>query len=650
MRLFRKRFLKLGNKGLSMVELLCAVAILGLLSTAVSSVMVVSANSYQRGNSETEVQQEAQLVANQISDLLIDSTADVTYASDVLTIQQGGKGYEVSYNSANHKLYYCQYDIGAGGAKLNTSDNQLMAENLLSFSVNVADFAETGNVLLKMKFKNNNQEYPAVFTVTARNKETNSSATPSAYLDVPSEVILEPNQSYTIVATVSGTVGAITNYSIVGATSASTTVNGTGGVTVGSDEMANMFRVKVSVTGGGTGTLLAEKYVNVYVRRVNVINVSGSLTAGVDGAAGAVYQLTAALDGTNFPRALGASYDDNYVDPAQIEWTVTNNSGGIGYSLTTGADNTRATLTLNGEMPVGADFTVTAVAKHPAGVNKMSTPYGSITDNFTLHKSMSPFNPPPADGWKRQSNEPQTTLNGQVDVLKAAYGGTSHKVQIRYREYPSGTFGGWLENIYGDANNSMTVNLRPLVTGALDYDKDYELQIQLIIMDAAGNQVWPVAGVTPENEYLLGSVVKRVGVYFDSSLLGLSMALQNDAASAPTLSLTKDTQYELLAYNTVQGIDVVGTAFTNNMRYILEKKDASGTWVPASAEMQNQNGKCMLTFRNADFAGEYRVKVKVVDMPNNTLQADGTLRENGRMEYILYDETTGQNIFYFNVG
>ena len=69
MRLFRKRILKLGNRGLSMVELICAIAIVSLLGTTVSSIMVVSANTYRRGAAETEVQQEAQLVANQISSL-----------------------------------------------------------------------------------------------------------------------------------------------------------------------------------------------------------------------------------------------------------------------------------------------------------------------------------------------------------------------------------------------------------------------------------------------------------------------------------------------------------------------------------------------------------------------------------------------------
>ena len=66
---------KLNNKGLTLMELICAIAILAIVTASIGSVMVVSARSYQRDSDEVSLQQEAQVTANQIADLVIDSTA-----------------------------------------------------------------------------------------------------------------------------------------------------------------------------------------------------------------------------------------------------------------------------------------------------------------------------------------------------------------------------------------------------------------------------------------------------------------------------------------------------------------------------------------------------------------------------------------------
>ena len=58
-----KRFSR-NQKGFSLVELLCAVAILSIVVTSVGTSMVVSARSYQRSNTELDLQQKAQITAN----------------------------------------------------------------------------------------------------------------------------------------------------------------------------------------------------------------------------------------------------------------------------------------------------------------------------------------------------------------------------------------------------------------------------------------------------------------------------------------------------------------------------------------------------------------------------------------------------------
>ena len=64
---------------MSLVELLCGVAILGLISATIGGIMVVSTKTYYSGTTETALQQEAQFTANRINGLIHDVTNEVNY-------------------------------------------------------------------------------------------------------------------------------------------------------------------------------------------------------------------------------------------------------------------------------------------------------------------------------------------------------------------------------------------------------------------------------------------------------------------------------------------------------------------------------------------------------------------------------------------
>ena len=105
------------------MELICAIAILAIVTASIGSVMVVSASSYQRDSYEVSLQQEAQVTANQIAALVIDSTAGVSYTCPLgaylseddaraagapaggdrtLSIDGNGHRYVVSFKSAEN--------------------------------------------------------------------------------------------------------------------------------------------------------------------------------------------------------------------------------------------------------------------------------------------------------------------------------------------------------------------------------------------------------------------------------------------------------------------------------------------------------------------------------------------------------------------
>ncbi len=57
---------------MSLVELLCAIAIMSIVGASVAGIMVVSANSYNRGSNDAEMQQTAQLLAIQVENTILD--------------------------------------------------------------------------------------------------------------------------------------------------------------------------------------------------------------------------------------------------------------------------------------------------------------------------------------------------------------------------------------------------------------------------------------------------------------------------------------------------------------------------------------------------------------------------------------------------
>ncbi|MBO4981679.1 MAG: hypothetical protein J6C84_07275 [Lachnospiraceae bacterium] len=649
MKFLRKKLFKLGNKGMSMVELLCGITILSIIGTSISGVLVVSADGYNRGSAEASVQQEAQLVANQVSDLLIDATADVTYASNVLKVKQGDKGYQVTYDATAQTLTYQEFSVDAADNWTSSSDAQLMADGLQSFSVDVSDFATNGYARLEMQFKNASQEYPTSFTITARNKEAKDATAVVAAIFLPSEIILEPDESYNFASIVStsGLSNTNLNWSVTGNNSASTTVI-SGSLHIGTDETANMVRLKVeSQQLDGGGNPLAQKTVNVYIRRVTTLDVNGVLESGVAYKAGAVYRLSASIGGTNLAQALGTDYDLNYVTPYQATWTVSDST--VGHIEVDAIDSTKAKLVLDQDMADGTTLTVRAKAKHPDGTNKTGTDYGDVYDDWQLVKT-TPYITT-GSGWLRQTNQEQAAVDGNVHALKASLPGEGkkHVFKVRYREYPSGTWTEWKSNQYGDADDSMSINLRPLFTSVMDYDKDYEVQIKLVIQDNTGTEIWPTAGI-PEESYMISEVVKRVQLTFDSSLLGLNAALSNDESSAPDIAFSRDNQSgDILSIHEVIGIDTNGTSIDNAYKFELEKKQADGTWgaVAGQTEISSNQGKLRLTFRHNDFEGNYRVKVSIKDM--NIYEMNGNnIVQTGVEDYVLYDEATGEGIFYFN--
>ncbi len=680
MKLFRKRFRFLNKKGFSMVELICGVAILGVISTAVTGALVISGDSYKRGTNETEIQQEAQLVANQISDLMIDASADVTFASDTLTIKQGTKTYTVTWDSVTKQLKYQESDSAGAGY---TSDVQLMAENVDSFNVNVDDFTKTGYAKMDLTIAREGRDYPSTFTISARNKDITSEVTAVAKIITKTDLLLEPNMTFNFAPETSVTGIANTDvewefYEGFTPMDPNTTISSAGVLVVGNNETANLLRLKVSTDEkDASGNPLADKMVVVRVRRANNIAVTGQLISGNPEMAGAKYELTAAVVGKNFERH-EMDTDDEWENKNgyAVDWT-SNLPVGSPHDLDPVAYDPanptirKAVLTLGADLTVGESIVVTAVSAHANGVNKKGIAYASITDDWTLQPTEpivdpisdpDPSGPAGTEGWMRRSDNAQGTID-DLTALKQSVGGVEHKIQIQYRALPDGTWSGWLENrpeYQADANNSQTINLRPLFTAAMEYDKAYQIRIRVVIVDGADNIVWPDFATTPAHIYMLESTMPAVTVPFNSAILGMTTSYGNTKNGAPNIVVTPNDREKTIL--TIDGDNVLGIPverIQNEIRFTVEKEISPDNWDEVSnneygvQEVKATQGNLQMIFdMNATtlYPGTYRVKVWADDLDESSLAADGSIvAKDPKQDYILYDVDANKGVYYFTV-
>lgn len=272
MKRLKKRVRELNNRGLSLVELICAMAILSIIGTIVGGILVVSAKSYDTGINEAELQQEAQMVVNQINDLVIDTTAteSVTFDGTTLTIPEGTKTHYVKYDAAAKKLYY-----SCDGGEI--AGDQLMATGITAFNADTSTFKDSGNLYLDIGLERmsngTERNFNATFQITSRNGVVDT--TPAASIDVIDDVLLEPNQSYEFHPQVVGISNQAVTWEIVGGNTDSNTHMIGNTIYVGSSEAGSIVHLLVkTATKDADGNAMAMRAVRVRIRRINSVNVN----------------------------------------------------------------------------------------------------------------------------------------------------------------------------------------------------------------------------------------------------------------------------------------------------------------------------------------------------------------------------------------
>lgn len=167
--------MKINNKGVSLVELIVTIAILGVVTVAVQSFILTSAKINSKVTSNVKLQYESQLVMANVQKQLANTGEAVFCDEDTLlmvTEADGGNNtVSIFFLDNNNTFYYGEDD---SISNLNTASVNVykLAEYVTDFDVTLISDAEdkVTQANITLKIERNGKEYIGTQSVALRNK------------------------------------------------------------------------------------------------------------------------------------------------------------------------------------------------------------------------------------------------------------------------------------------------------------------------------------------------------------------------------------------------------------------------------------------------------------------------------------------------
>ncbi len=296
------------NSAFSLIELIVALAVALIIVVVVGSIMVTSARTYSRANAESTVQAKAQLVMNQIEDLVIDTTGKADYGykaskggatewgklsdgelpaepySKTLRLCNDEKIYDLEWVSAVSgtedagELTYREYETADGENPTGSGKSERLSEGVESFSCDLSALSSNRIVGVNLILKRNERRYHAYKNISIRNPVFAAGATVSMANAVElvvttPDITAEPNGKYALygarVKVKSGNPSREVCYEVVRPSSGmldATKVLGDGKtLQIASNERTRIINVKAYAVENPN----VFEYISVYNRRVN---------------------------------------------------------------------------------------------------------------------------------------------------------------------------------------------------------------------------------------------------------------------------------------------------------------------------------------------------------------------------------------------
>lgn len=192
-----KRVKMNSNKGFSIVEILIALAILSVISLTIVTFMGTSSETYANGSTEATMQSEVQVVANAISDRMIDCNDNIDYnltvfdqinglsadasrygdATDgyILQISNDLERYAFVLDRTDNIIYYLETSRASASAafpQYDYSQKQVLAQHIEDFVVKKDRYTNDHIIWFELTYQKNKKSYTGQYQVNIRNHVT----------------------------------------------------------------------------------------------------------------------------------------------------------------------------------------------------------------------------------------------------------------------------------------------------------------------------------------------------------------------------------------------------------------------------------------------------------------------------------------------
>lgn len=170
--------MKLNNKGVTLVELVVTMAVLGIVTVAIQGFIRTSAKINANVIPNVKMQYESQIVMANVQKHLINANKNVFFEDGrLLMISENDNEEDVAsflvFNETDNSLYYGENTVQAG--RRTTVNVYKLAENITDFTIDFTESVDDGvtkgtqaDIILKMD--RNGKEYEGEMSVSLRNK------------------------------------------------------------------------------------------------------------------------------------------------------------------------------------------------------------------------------------------------------------------------------------------------------------------------------------------------------------------------------------------------------------------------------------------------------------------------------------------------
>ena len=304
----------IGKKGFTLVEIIVSLAIMSIVAGAVGAFVIAGNNSYMRGNKELTLQEEAQLTANQLIDLIIDVERGISFRTttgqavdeagnpvadnvpvselllrnndNVYMVRWQGQTAGAEYAAANQLYLYEASNTKDADGKITAwgdpsdpsqATPSLMAEYVTAFNIDLTDL-EKRKVKLEMTFVYQDKSYNVSETIKLRNDLSDEESDGYVWIDglsiAPDPAYVARGASQTFTYKFSGDSAAVKAAAAQGvswsvskadgsACSSSTTIDSDGKLSVALDEQLGDGVLTVTCTSKADTSKVATAVVNV---------------------------------------------------------------------------------------------------------------------------------------------------------------------------------------------------------------------------------------------------------------------------------------------------------------------------------------------------------------------------------------------------